>query len=203
MVLGNGLGFWKTMPIRRRSTTGSTVARDQLAVEPDFALDRELAIKSFIRLKQRSSVLLPQPDGPINAVILLRGMSIVMFLSARLDPYQTERSRVESTTGSSSRGRAPAPRAPREVSAGHGRGAFRRRSSMISHCGRGPPPGSSSMITPESTANHDGDAVHQEEVVTRIRIPPATTGWNFGARLAGVIINLNRERGVTVERTSG
>src|SRR5262249_32576955 len=62
---------------------------------------REFVIKSFIRLKQRSSVLLPQPDGPINAVILFRGISIVMSLSARLDPYHTERPTVESTTGSS------------------------------------------------------------------------------------------------------
>ena len=61
---------------------------------------RAPVIRSFIRLKQRSSVLLPQPEGPIRAVILLRGMSIVMSLSARDGPYQTERPRVESTIGS-------------------------------------------------------------------------------------------------------
>ena len=44
-----------------------------------------------MRLKQRSSVLLPQPDGPIRAVIWFRGMSIVISLSARDVPYQTER----------------------------------------------------------------------------------------------------------------
>jgi hypothetical protein len=30
---------------------------------------RAPGIRSFIRLKQRSNVLLPQPDGPIKAVI--------------------------------------------------------------------------------------------------------------------------------------
>jgi hypothetical protein len=44
-------------------------------------------------------VLLPQPDGPIKAVILLRGISIVISLIARLDPYHTERVRVDRTIG--------------------------------------------------------------------------------------------------------
>ena len=50
---------------------------------------RAPGIRSFIRLKQRSSVLLPQPEGPIRAVIWFRGMSIVMSLSASDVPYQT------------------------------------------------------------------------------------------------------------------
>ena len=58
-----------------------------------------------MRLKQRSSVLLPQPDGPISAVILFRGMSIVMSLRASAVPYQTERPRVVRTIGSSAPGR--------------------------------------------------------------------------------------------------
>jgi len=46
-------------------------------------------IRSFIRLKQRSRVLLPQPEGPIRAVILFRGMEIVMSFRASDVPYQT------------------------------------------------------------------------------------------------------------------
>ncbi len=53
-----------------------------------------------MRLKQRKSVLLPQPDGPISAVILFRGMSMVRSLSASEGPYQTFRPCVASTTGS-------------------------------------------------------------------------------------------------------
>ena len=91
-------------------------------------------IRSFIRLKQRSSVLLPQPDGPIKAVILLRGMSIVMSLSARREPYQTERPRVESTIGSAGAERpaAGAAAAGRRIRRRRARHAFRRRSSMVS-----------------------------------------------------------------------
>jgi hypothetical protein len=35
-----------------------------------------------MRLKVRSSVLLPQPDGPMKAVTLRSGMSRLMFFSA-------------------------------------------------------------------------------------------------------------------------
>ena len=37
-----------------------------------------------MRLKQRISVLLPQPEGPISAVIRFLPMSSVMFLTAGL-----------------------------------------------------------------------------------------------------------------------
>ena len=90
-------------------------------------------MRSFIRLKQRKSVLLPQPDGPINAVILLRGMSIVISLIARLDPYQTERHRVDSTTGSLVRVGPVEDAAPIPLDHSRAvRGVFRRRSSMVS-----------------------------------------------------------------------
>ena len=57
-----------------------------------------------MRLKQRKSVLLPHPDGPIKAVILLRGISIVMSLRASAGPYQTESRRAASTIGSGAGG---------------------------------------------------------------------------------------------------
>jgi hypothetical protein len=41
---------------------------------------------SFIRLSVRRNVLLPQPDGPMNAVTRFAGMSIEMFSSARFAP---------------------------------------------------------------------------------------------------------------------
>ena len=41
---------------------------------------------SFIRLSVRKNVLLPQPDGPMQAVTRLDCMLIVMLSSARLAP---------------------------------------------------------------------------------------------------------------------
>ena len=67
--LWNGLGRWNTMPIRRRTSTGSTTARRQVvAVVADHAVIDALGIRSFIRFSDRRSVVLPQPDGPMNAV---------------------------------------------------------------------------------------------------------------------------------------
>ena len=43
-------------------------------------------MSSFIRLKQRMSVLLPQPEGPMIAVILRGRMSMLTSLRARLLP---------------------------------------------------------------------------------------------------------------------
>src|SRR5208282_411692 len=98
MLLGNGLGFWKTMPMRRRNETASVpgveISSPANRISPSI---RAPVIRSFMRLKQRRSVLLPQPEGPMSAVILLRGMSIVMALRARAVPYQTERLRVVRT----------------------------------------------------------------------------------------------------------
>ena len=41
---------------------------------------------SFMRLSVRSSVDLPQPDGPMNAVIWFSGMSMLMPWSAWNSP---------------------------------------------------------------------------------------------------------------------
>jgi hypothetical protein len=43
-------------------------------------------MRSFMRLKQRSSVDLPQPDGPMKAVTCLRGIFIETSNSACLAP---------------------------------------------------------------------------------------------------------------------
>ena len=47
---------------------------------------RAVGTRSFMRLIERSSVDLPQPDGPMNAVIRCLGMSIVTSLMARKAP---------------------------------------------------------------------------------------------------------------------
>ena len=43
-------------------------------------------MRSFIRFSDRSTVDLPQPDGPISAVISLTPMSMVTSLTARKSP---------------------------------------------------------------------------------------------------------------------
>src|SRR3954451_19986168 len=97
------------MPIRRLSATGSVsgalMGRPSKVTSPSM---RAPGIRSFIRLKQRSSVVLPQPEGPIKAVIRCRGRSMLMSFKASDDPYQTESPRVESTTGSAVGGGAVA-----------------------------------------------------------------------------------------------
>ena len=63
---------------------------------------RTLSIRSFIRLRQRRSVDLPQPEGPMNAVTCLAGMSIVMSKSAWLSPSR-EVARRECTIAAAQR----------------------------------------------------------------------------------------------------
>ncbi len=49
---------------------------------------RQSGTRSFIRLKHRSRVDLPQPDGPIRAVTSLARIGMVTCLSAWTGPYQ-------------------------------------------------------------------------------------------------------------------
>src|SRR5437870_2459314 len=98
MLFGKGLGFWNTMPMRRRSVTGSVSGAVRSSpskrISPSI---RAPGMRSFIRLKQRRSVLLPQPDGPIRAVIRWRGISMLISFSACDDPYQTDSERAVRT----------------------------------------------------------------------------------------------------------
>ncbi len=67
--LDEGFGFWKTMPIRRRTWTGSTPLRRGLdRGRGPRPVTSAPGIRSFIRLKQRMYVLFPHPDGPMKAV---------------------------------------------------------------------------------------------------------------------------------------
>src|SRR5690348_13590262 len=48
------------------------------------------SIRSFMRLRQRRNVVLPQPDGPIRAVTARSGIAMEMSQSACLSPYQND-----------------------------------------------------------------------------------------------------------------
>ena len=93
MLLGNGLGRWKTIPIRRRRSTGSTEAPNtdspSKAMSP---LCRVCGSSSWSRLIERRKVDFPQPDGPISAVTALGFASMLMSKSACVAPYQKEKS---------------------------------------------------------------------------------------------------------------
>ena len=90
MDLGKGLGFWNTMPIRPRRSTGST-SPDSRSSSPNSTRPstRAPGTRSFMRLRHRRAVDLPQPDGPMSAVMAFLGTSIVTPLTAWCLPYHT------------------------------------------------------------------------------------------------------------------
>ncbi len=65
-LIGNGFGCWKTIVTRRRSRVGSisVMSTSSRRMRP---LRRALEVSSVSRLSERRSVVLPQPEGPINA----------------------------------------------------------------------------------------------------------------------------------------
>ena len=65
-LIGNGFGCWKTIVTRRRSEVGShrpDVVPSSLISPVRVAV----RVSSVSRLSERSSVVLPQPEGPIIA----------------------------------------------------------------------------------------------------------------------------------------
>src|ERR1039458_786059 len=88
-MVGKGLGFWKTMPMRRRTSTGSEplpyTSISPTLTEPSA---RASGMVSCIRFKQRTKVLLPQPEGPMTAVTWLAATVMSMEFSDRFLPYQ-------------------------------------------------------------------------------------------------------------------
>jgi len=96
--MGNGLGFWNTMPLRLRSlmtsTPGLKIESPLSSISPPM---RTPSIRSFMRLTHRSRVVLQQPDGPINEVTLPLGTDIEIRNRACLAPYQRLKSCICST----------------------------------------------------------------------------------------------------------
>jgi len=68
-VIGNGVGFWKIIPTRLRSsmtsTLGSSTSTPSISTAPVARWSR---YSSKIRLYTRMCVDLPHPDGPMMAV---------------------------------------------------------------------------------------------------------------------------------------
>src|SRR3990172_4404614 len=98
MVLGNGFGFWKTMPILRRISIGS--ALPEYMSTPLWSIlpsRRKPAIKSFILFRHLKNVLLPQPDGPMMAVTQFFLISRLTSFNTRFSPYHALRFEIENT----------------------------------------------------------------------------------------------------------
>src|SRR5258708_7431533 len=58
---------------------------------------RTLSTRSLSRLKQRSKVDFPQPDGPMNAVTRFSSMPSETRLRARVGPYQSDSASTSKT----------------------------------------------------------------------------------------------------------
>src|SRR4051812_18656473 len=139
------------------------------------------AIRSFIRLKQRRSVLLPHPEGPISAVILFRGISIDTSRSASAVPYQTERSRAARTIGAASGGGG---------GVGEGGGATWGSERLISVSGR--KKGSSGRaLTHVAVADDDGRRVHAQEQDEQQEDARGGDGLEPGVGFLGVVVDLD------------
>jgi hypothetical protein len=65
-LIGNGFGCWKTIVTARRSAVGSKsmTSTPSSVIRP---LNDAVRVSSVRRFSDRSSVVLPQPDGPIRA----------------------------------------------------------------------------------------------------------------------------------------
>ena len=79
------------MPIRRRTSTGSTPSPCRSTpLKHTVPVVTAPGINSFIRLKQRSSVVLPHPEGPMMETTRPRGMDSETSLRAVLLPKRTD-----------------------------------------------------------------------------------------------------------------
>src|SRR5919204_1054289 len=107
-MVGNGVGRWNTMPMRRRSWTGSTpgsyTSAPSSSTEPVFQPPSD---SSCMRLRQRRKVLLPQPDGPMTAVTVWAGNSRDTSFTTARRPYRAV-SRTASSWSRASAGCATA-----------------------------------------------------------------------------------------------
>jgi hypothetical protein len=83
--IGNGLGCWKTIDTRARSVVSarSWMSSPSSRMRPARAA---LAVSSVSLLSVRSSVVLPQPEGPMSASTSPWWIESETSLTAGLEP---------------------------------------------------------------------------------------------------------------------
>ena len=87
MDMGNGFGFWNTMPTRRRSSVTSTLGEKTSSPwNVNDPSTRVPSTRSLMRLRVRRNVLFPHPEGPMSAVTRPAGMAAVTWRSAWARP---------------------------------------------------------------------------------------------------------------------
>src|SRR5260221_9225190 len=102
-MVGNGVGRWNTMPMRRRSWTASMLGSyTSCPSSSTLPVIQPPSDSSCMRFRQRRNVVLPHPDGPINAVTVCLGKRSDTSFTAARRPY----SAVSRTVWSCSRASA-------------------------------------------------------------------------------------------------
>src|SRR6266704_4572118 len=113
VMVGNGVGRWNTMPMRRRSWTGSTPASYTSAPSSSTQpVTQPPSDSSCMRLRQRRNVLLPHPDGPITAVTVCVGKGIETSFTTARRPYSAVRRSASNCRRASAGGAMTLPDGP-------------------------------------------------------------------------------------------
>ena len=104
--IGNGVGFWNTMPTRKRRLATSTLGARMFSPSSSTSpVARCPGYSAYMRLSTRSSVDLPQPEGPMKAVMLpVREREVDVLQRLRARRRRKSRWRTSNFTGLSARG---------------------------------------------------------------------------------------------------
>src|SRR2546425_1816789 len=112
-MVGNGVGRWNTMPMRRRSWTASMLGSyTSCPSSSTLPVIQPPSDSSCMRFRQRRNVVLPHPDGPINAVTVCLGNRIDTSLTTARRPYSAVSRAVWSCSRASAGGAMTLPDRP-------------------------------------------------------------------------------------------
>src|SRR5256884_2963767 len=112
-MVGNGVARWNTMPMRRRSWTASMLGSyTSCPSSSTLPVIQPPSDSSCMRFRQRRKVVLPHPDGPINAVTVCFGKRIDTSLTTARRPYSAVSRTVSSCSLASAGGAIAGPQHP-------------------------------------------------------------------------------------------
>src|SRR5882724_1598986 len=112
-MVGNGVGRWNTMPMRRRSWTASMLGSYTSSPSSStLPVIQPPSDSSCMRFRQRRNVVLPLPDGPISAVTVCAGKRIDTSLTTARRPYSAVSRTVSNCSRASAGGAMALPDRP-------------------------------------------------------------------------------------------